>query len=402
MSKGLKTFTKIIYYIFTFVMGIVIAVILPFQFLLQYLPEDISNKLVENKYAEALGEIYGGGYYNSEILYQETLADGSGFVIFEAETLIYDVEGVADGSKLRHSYAGFLYNVKDKYHVSKTSDNQTKLNVKDGVGNISTYEFLDSDTNDDESKDDVSLVEVYGYVYFNITQDISASVKEISFVDCDNNVYQQITFTSALDYTGTFFSDVQPFVDEYNVNNSSEALQTLNNEFKAKSDKYQMFSYTAMSKKANYKSITIVIIYFLIIYILGDILLGKRLVIKLFKWFLFKVLKIKRKNQEVVNEDEVLGTDYLSTVTFSIDRSECPEFNTVVSLSYTKDKETLEVSLYKDEDYKAVRKIKAGIYVNPFVRIDGNYEIDNLPSNLNVKGYTMQINLKLKKVERNR
>ena len=50
MSRGLKIFIKVVYYIFTFGLGIAIALILPGAMLYETLADDMNRHLVDGEY----------------------------------------------------------------------------------------------------------------------------------------------------------------------------------------------------------------------------------------------------------------------------------------------------------------------------------------------------------------
>ena len=166
--------------------------------------------------------------------------------------------------------------------------------------------------------------------------------------------------------------------------NSDYAVTARSSEYKAAAE--------AVSKGANGKAIPFIIIYFVAIYIIADFLLGTHYIIKFFKWFLFKVCKIPHK--EPASED-VFGHDYYSMVTLKLDLSEVPEFNGSVEIKYTAGGEEFVFSLLKAEDYTATVRMKAGVYVNPFIDIDRTYAPVDLPDNLIVEGYQTEITIKI-------
>jgi len=395
MNKGLKIFTKIIYYVFTFFIGLIVAIMLPLELTVTYIPQQINNSINSADYSSAIGLVSGGGYYNSDKIYQED-KDNCGFVIFESVTLNYEDGENADGSILNSSYSGFLYKASD-YNVSSTVDNKTKLEIVKDDNTTYNYTLLDYDSNNDDVYDNISYHQGFQFVYFCIEEVKCSSIKEIRFLDKDGQVYYQHTFDQSLTYTSSFYNDTDSFVQEFNSNNTSSNLSSLDEQLRSNPN-YKMFSYGSAEKLAQKKAIPVVVIYFLVVYLIADLLLGNRYIIKFFSWLLYKVFKIKRKEKEVKEED-VIGTDYLSTVTFTLDKGSNDEFDTAVTITYS-GKEEINITLYSDDNYTTIKKIKAGTYLNPFININDDYEIINLPAPLEIKGYKMQINLKLKKVER--
>ena len=83
MKKG-SIFAKIIYYLFVFSFGIILAIFLPFIFM--YDGEALNtmqDQLDSGNYTEAMGMV--GGYYNKNIVLNASFDAGGGIVLFEAE-----------------------------------------------------------------------------------------------------------------------------------------------------------------------------------------------------------------------------------------------------------------------------------------------------------------------------
>lgn len=95
MRSG-KIFTAVIYYIFTFSIGILLALFLPFYYL--YSSESLNNMqeaLESGNYSDAMSLV--GGYYNRQPAFVEEFPDGGGIVLFEATTLVVTEEQQSDG-----------------------------------------------------------------------------------------------------------------------------------------------------------------------------------------------------------------------------------------------------------------------------------------------------------------
>ena len=95
----------------------------------------------------------------------------------------------------------------------------------------------------------------------------------------------------------------------------------------------------------------------------------------------------------------MFGHDYFSTVTLKLDLAEVPEFNGSVEIKYTREGEEAKFTLLKADGYAATLRLKAGIYVNPFIDIDRSYAPLDLPENLEVEGYQMEKVVKIVKRE---
>lgn len=122
MKKGL-VIANIIYYLFTFTIGVLLAVFLPY-FLMLY-GESVSiieKSLAEKNYSQAIAIV--GGYYDDQYVLQQDLQTGGGIVLFKATTLYpgtdEDGNSVQD-MRMHKAYAGFIYGIKDIYKVAKTT-----------------------------------------------------------------------------------------------------------------------------------------------------------------------------------------------------------------------------------------------------------------------------------------
>ena len=93
MKKG-SIFAKIIYYLFVFSFGIILAIFLPFIFMYDGEALNIIQDQLDSKqYVDAMAMV--GGYYNKTIVLNECFEAGGGIVLFEAATL-YEYEYKAD------------------------------------------------------------------------------------------------------------------------------------------------------------------------------------------------------------------------------------------------------------------------------------------------------------------
>ena len=397
MKKG-RLFGKIIYYLFTFVIGIIIAVMLPnYLMYFEVSLDRMADNLESGNYADAMSLV--GGYFDSEPAFLQKFDGGGGIVLFRAATLVYNSgaedDDTKDESQLHKSYAGFVYGVGGKYQAYTSDLNQTRLEVTPlGGGAAVTVDLLDYDANDDGIKDGIGTLTQKGFVYLDLDQDTCGSIQTLTFYDKDGKVFEQIDGL-ALSYDEQFFVDVDAFITEYNRDYTSSALTKLSEEFLAKGDSYRMSSHGDLQKVANRKSMIAVAIYFLCVYIIADFLLGNFYIIKFFRWFLYKVCKIKPKNKQKLSKNEVFGHDYYSSVTMSLDLEAVPEFNESVQVKYTNSDVEVVFILLKENNYTATERIKAGTYVNPFIDMNRDYAPTDLPDNLEVEGYKMDIKIKI-------
>lgn len=397
MKKGLVV-ANIIYYLFTFALGVLLAIFLPyFMMLYGESLKIIETSLQEKNYAQAMSIV--GGYYDDRHVLQQDLPNGGGIVLFKAATLYpgADEEGNSvQDMKIHKSYAGFIYGIKDIYKITKTENNKAIINVTDIEGNVHKVNVLDTDTNDDKTKDTNATCVKSGFMYVDFDKDTLSSIAKIEIVDCDGNVFASVD--TRLDFSEEFFEDCSAFVNEYNANFKSEKLNDLNKEFLGKNEHYKMSSDGVVKSSADKKSAIIVVVYFIGIYLVGDSLIGKRYVIKFFKWVFVKVFKIKPKQKKQKNE-QVFGHDYLCKVTMSADVSDVEGFDTSVQVKYSNEGGEAQFTLVKSGGYAETKQVKAGTYVNLWVDIDKNFVTQGLPETLEVEGYQKQITFKIVKRE---
>lgn len=397
MKKG-RLFANIIYYLFTFLIGLVLAFTLPYFYM--YYGESVTmikESLENGEYEKAYSIV--GGYYHKDYVFQTDFEEGGGIVLFSAATLTngYDENGeeVTD-LVLHNAYGGFIYGVRDSYKVTATGDNQAKLVVTDKSGAKHDIKVLDSDTDGDGKLDTVATCYEYGFIYIDLDQDTCHSISKISLIDVTGNVYKDIDVS--LDYSEQIFTDVAPFLEEYNRDYKSDKLNGLYEEFMSKDEGYAMSSDGVLKSPADKKAAIIVIVYFIGVYVIGDIFLGGRYIIKFFKWLLVKVFKVKFKSNKP-KKSEVFGHDYFCKVTLQADVSEIEGFDGSVSVRYSNENGEISFVLLKSNSYCHTQQIKAGDYLNLWVDLDSKYEAVNLPETLEVEGYQKQIIFKIIKRE---
>lgn len=395
MKHG-KLFAKIVYFLFTFTIGIVLALFLPYIFGSDYgeILKSMESSLKKGNYADAMSLV--GGYFDGKEIYQRDFEGGGGIVMFSAVTLA-DAEGDEEaGRKVHAAYAGFVYGA-ESYAVTAAADNKTRLVVTDGAGEEHTVELLNTDSDGDGKKDTINTLRSNKFFYFDLPGDGFPSLRKLTFYDKDGQVYQEIS-SLELDYQEQFFTDVNEFVEEYNRDYKSEKLDGLHDAFLAKSESYRISSTGVVkNSKADTKAAIVVVVYFVCVYIVADFLLGYHFIIRLFRWFLFKVCKIKPKQKKPPKHSEVFGNDYYCQVTFELDVTEAENFDGGVQIRYTGDKgEEISFILLKQEGYKATQRIKAGTYVNLWIDLDKTkYITRDLPETLWVEGYRKTFTVKI-------
>ena len=434
MKKG-GLFGKIIYYVFTFIIGIIIALGLPNYFYhFTASPKFIATSLNNGDYASAM--VLVSNYFNRQMVYQSEFESGGGIVLFEAVNHFEkgaDEETDRVEGTLYKSFVGFVYGTRETYNVYGTGGNRTKLLITTENGLDIDVDLLDYDADGDGTADGIATQTQNGFIIFEVSEQMlqpasasaySSTISDMALIDRQGKEFWSAQGVNA-SFNSPFFGEFEEFIPQYNSLVEKYYVSTLNEEkTQINSELEQLFTnfgkslgqkgdYAVisadsedylrvdreLSKATNKKAIPIIIVYFVCIYIIGDFLLGSHYIIKFFRWFLYKVCKIKPKNKQKLKKSEIFGHDYYSSVTVSLDLESVPDFNESVQIKYTNSDAEVVFILLKENNYTATERIKAGTYVNPFIDMNRVYAPTNLPDNLEVEGYKVDIKIKIIKRE---
>lgn len=429
--KKSRIFAAVVYFIFTFGIGVVFAMTLPGYFAAFTVSgEVVASSLEKGELLKALTLAEPIGFLREPVLAQ-TFGTGGGVVLYETVTEVYDRSDAEDGetSGLTHGmlykcYTGYLYGVGDRYDVFSKESNAAALYVTTEHGEEVRLPLLDYDADGDGRKDGISTFTENGFVLLEIRAGDVPAFTKLSFADRTGARVFSAEAAAALNFESAFF-DCFGDIEGYNElvaqcaaeGVTQEELADLNGQrndyiasvkealgqrkdcsLTAEAEEYREAS-REVSRRANNKAIPFVLLYFVAIYIIADFLLGTHYIIRFFKWFLFKVCRIPHKEKKGPPKDEVFGHDYYSMVTLRLDLGEVPEFGGSVEIKYTNGGEEFAFVLLKEENYTATLRMKAGTYVNPFIDIDRAYAPVDLPENLVVEGYRMETIIKIVKRE---
>lgn len=409
MKKG-RIFAAVVYYLFMFFIGILMALFLPYFYM--YYGESVNyiqQSLEGGQFSDAMSVV--GGYYDERYVFQQNF-DNGGIVVFPAATLKDGMD--SDGNTitdryLQYSYGVFVYNVGD-YNVTKTSDNKTKVVVTDVSGENHKVVILNTDTDSNDTKDTIATVIQNGFLYVDLVKDEIGSITKIELFDCDGNVYCSVELTSTLNYSEKFFQDVTEFVDLYNspypdtdaeMEKHADKLSQADSKLRSLDEHYKKSTDGVVKSNADKKSTVAVIIYFACVYVVGDLLVGKRYIVKFVKFILVKVFKVEFKPKKPKYDEPVFGSDYNCQVTLQADISEFADegLNSSIQIRYTRDGVETAFTLLKDNNYTQTIPLKAGRYVNLWVDLDSRYATQNLPDTLIAEGYRKNIKFKIIKRE---
>ena len=379
MKKG-RLFGKIIYYGFTFLLGIILALTLPNYFLYFTVPYEYAEEaLLAGDYQSAI--LIAGKYYNNQPVLVREFDDG-GVVLFEAVMQVpqnTSEEGVEPYS-LYKTYFGYLYGKRNCDVLDLDADSVVYL---DELVSVSSNKQLAQEALEQLKQFDFSYT---GDFFDSFNEYLPQYNELVARWNDERTTEEELTeIKSQIDKLySDFKAELQKNADYKVVDESNEEYQQV---------------YSMLRKRADKKGIIAVLIYFVCIYVLADFLLGNFYIIKLFKWFIYDVCKVKRKNKQKLKKNEIFGSDYYSSVTVSLDLESVPNFNESVQIKYTNTDVEIVFILLKENNYTATERIKAGVYVNPFIDINREYTTTNLPDNLEVEGYKMDVKIKIIKRE---
>lgn len=391
--KIVKIISCVIYFLFTMAFGVLLALYLPNLYAIKEANNIMKESFESGDFETAMS--LGGGLYDKNYVLQQDFEQGGGIVLFSAGTLI---DGQIDGelienSKMHKAYSGFIYKVKDIYKIDSNVLNKTKIVITDDEGNTHDITILDYDSDGDDKKNSVYTYEVGGYIYLDIGEEVSSTIRKIELIDKEGGVFAEIEVN--LDFNETFFDDVEDFLNEYNENFKSDKLTDLRNTFLDKSEAYRQTGMKVAESRADKKATVVVVVYFVVIYVIADFLLGSHLIIKFVKWVLVKVFKVKFK-QRGPKHTEVFGHDYFCKLTLSIDTESLDGFEESVQVRFQNvDGEEFAYVLVKSRNYTDTQSIKAGNYVNLWVDLNEKYMTQNLPDTIEVEGYQKTITFKI-------
>lgn len=426
MKKG-RLFAKIIYYIFTFVIGVLLALGLPYYFKSFQVPGELAAEyLAAEDYNSSL--ILCTSAFDESSIYQADMPKGGKIMLCPAMVNVYHKTKTDSGREQNYqylylTYIGYIFGTGSALSVYDETDNKLAMVATAADGSEATYHLADYDATGDGVNDGCSYFDNNGFVAVDLVKGELRDIDHLTLLDSDGNVYWQSERGLGWSYGYEGLFAVFEGIDEFNAKSESYAASTetesassrqqtydrmeeLYNGFKEKCDQNAAYYFKSDTEQAfvavdretmrrsDIKAIPFVVVYFVVIYIIADFLLGNFYIIKFFEWFLFKVCKIPRKKKQPKKE-EVFGHDYYSMVTLKLDLSEVPNFNGSVEIKYTNSDCEAKWILLKAENYTATQRVKAGVYVNPFIDIDRNYGPIDLPENLEVEGYRMEQTVKI-------
>ena len=427
MKKG-SLFAKIVYYLFTFSLGIMLAIFLPFIYMYDGEALNIIQDALEiENYTQAMSMV--GGYYNTETVLNEKFASGGGIVLFESATLYDEQYGEGEEAvkeyKMHKSYSGFVYGLGSNFSVNSTVKNKTKLLINTSTG-AKEFELLNSDTNNDSTLDSISSLLTNNFFFIELSDGAMeglgvTDISSLTFILSDGSEYATVeTTNSSFDsenlFKTKFFTAVEQFIAKNNELADHKALNSETDDYEEiveklslelglldadilANEKYAKSNTSIAKSRADKKATKTVIIYFVCIYLIGDFLLGTRYILKLIKWFAVKVLKIKPRPVKV--DKALFGTDYYSQVEIKLE-TEGFQAEDKIELTYVNEASCVTFVFNSSNGYADKQRMKAGLYTLQPSALQENYDMDLVPVNLVAEGYKKTIEMKIIRREEKR
>lgn len=419
MKKG-SLFAKIIYYLFTFSLGIILAIFLPFIYLYDGEVLNIMQESLDaGNYVDAMA--MAGGYYNKEPVLNAKFPAGGGIVLFESATLYEQEYGEGDQIekqyKMHKSYAGFVYQI-NGFNVHSHSENKTKLLINTTEG-VKEFEILNCDTNGDEQLDHISSLLSNNFFFLELPEEEleKLAVKDIlslKFVTANGSEYAEVqtthsTFSSANLFKTQFFNDVQGFIQKNNqladysalykeaadyeqrIKELGEELNALDGQILQNAN-YAKSNTDLAKTSADRRATKSIIIYFVCVYVIGDFLLGTKYILRFIKWFGVKVLKIKPREKKV--DKSLFGTDYFSQVELKLETVGLTN-NEEIKLTYSNEKENVTFTLNYVNGYTDKQRMKAGVYTLEPSDLQEKYNVEFIPTKIIAEGYKKAVQAKI-------
>lgn len=401
MKKKFKRFLGVIYYLVTFSIGLMIALVMPAVnrdiIMYEYLDEYIN----EGDYVKAIDLL--GGIYNKQCAYEN---EDNKLAIYE-NTSMLEIKNEEDESSnviINASYICFIKGLEREWFES-LENNQSKILI-DGTKKI---EILQYDLNEDGNLDTVSTLLENDYICFSIDESLIGEANSLELIKANGDVLFKVDNLN-LKFESDFFNQIDEFVEKYNLyyedklfsEEENTDLENIYNEINSNNSNYQKsgtYSLEEIGKAANKKSMTFVLWYFIWIYVLGDFIVGPRYILRFVK-FIYNKIKMKFKRDEDENP-LALTNNFYCQLTFEA-VCDC-EINDDIIISYENvgnSDLSFKCVITASNEFKKTERVRGGEY--RLIDIEClNHEILNVPETLSVKGYKMNIKFNVKKIEGN-
>ena len=398
MSKKWRIFFKVLYYVLTFSLGIMIAVVLPNAYRDAVSYELLDDYIEKGEYVKAIDLL--GGIYNKEKPYYTD--EEHNFVIYETNTFLdykKNKEDEEEKSKkiITASYVCIITGL-EREHFELMQENKSKVLINE----TEKIDILQSDLDGDGTNDTIATLIDSNYLCFTINQVYFTDVNSIELIKADGTSVFKLSNLN-LDFSSVFHNKTKEFVTKYNEfyedglfsREENETLENIYTSLNQENPNYQKsgsYSLEKINNEAVKRAMVFVLIYFLWVYILADFLVGQRYIIRFFKFIYRKIKPAKEKEEPLA-----LGKNFYSSVTFELVPNEEMNGDVIVSYAHeTNSTYNFKCIITKASNYKKKERIHGGIYKLVNVECPG-YEVLDLPEKIEVKGYTMEIKFKVNK-----
>jgi len=389
---------SILYYGFTVIFGIVLT----FFWFLSAQSLKINNALVDsskNGDAFKITQIL-TVYQNKDVVAQDTLADGSKFVIYEVDATYSETIDSKTVVKLDKNYVGIVTNLGDGWKKEKTNNkdglvtNQfgIRFNGKDINGSDKSIDYRIGYAEGESLKENEKNIYISRYTQYTLTNSVIFSISEhefekneveeinsISFINNDSSTYETKEVGN-LSFESSFFDMVEEFNNKYNASTDNNEKNTLAEQSRQEfiDAGYSVSIYADLVKYVYVESTFKVILYFVIILIIGDFLVGKHYILEFFK----KLFKFKKKEKEYELPDYM--KEYEVNVEFIANVPD--HYSKDITIRYNNENgDVIELVLTKANGYKASKRYKNGVY-NELDIISAGAKCVDVPSQINVSG----------------
>ena len=417
MKKKFRIFFFVIYFLFTFILGLLIALVLP-NVNLNILQYEKMNEYVETQqFVYAMDLV--GGLYNEKAIYHEKYDEDSGLIIFEATSFYLEVienketETKTETRYINNSYICFIYGVDGAENFQHET-----LNVSRVVLNQNEDWAIELDTfYQDLNAYVIETLVNSNYIYFAINEKFCNSkgfseIGSIKVYDANGNLCKdEVLFDDNLTFESNYFNETDKFVEKYNYfySNSSNPsnlteeektveLENIFEEIKTKCPdcvRHGTYVYDSIKAEADKESTIFVLIYFIWVYILGDFLVGPRYILR-FLTFLFRKIKPKKVKSKEEIVEPTLGFGFISTLNIEVNVPEELQEDIVIEYEHSVNPDyNFKTVITRTVEYKKKERVHGGSYKLVSATCHG-FEVVNLPEKLEVKGYAMKLSFEIK------
>ena len=391
MSKGWKIFFKILYFLVAFGVGVFLVLVVPpakrDEISYKYL-----NSYIENKEFVKAVDLISYVYHTNEVA-KEEFSNNSGIIIFEGLSTYTETVDEKTTTVMNDAYICIIYNVDRLAFHGNDNKSVLRINGKD-------IEIVSYDFDGDEKLDSVPSLVSSNYVCYSVNKTEFSKFDSIELIQKDGSTYLKKE-NIGLTFESDFFTTVSTFVEKYNLGlvdnrfdeTENKELYDEYNKIHTLNNNYQLVDSFKTSEKvkdeAGSETFWFLFVFLIWVIILGDCLVGKRYIFQFIK-FLYKKIKEKIK-PKTAQRNEAISNNFYSLVTFKANICEGFDKDIIISYQCLDDKQySFKVIIGKNNEYMIKQRIHGGKY--KLINVEcSDYEVLNLPEEIEIKGYTVLI-----------